>query len=144
MVAVHYETIAVFQLIVGDYVTRLGYGVAAVEVWEACVATGYVAHTFVIPLPEHGSVVTRQYKNNATKCGPRCDLFESLAPVIRHMTDLLRQSIQETVDKAYRLIPETSTATRRPRGVIDGVGHAMSWLFGVSTTSEVEIGRAHV
>jgi hypothetical protein len=129
---------ATAQMITENYATRLNYGVAAVRIIQVCVATGYVTHISHLPLPKRGATISRASTGNDSLCTVCCDLMEPLENAVRRMTNSMGASVTSLVTKTYDLIPEIIPEQRGSRGVIDRVGSAISWLFGVSTSSDVE------
>ena len=127
----------------GRYWTRLNYGFAAVKVKEVCVAEGYWHHVIHLSLPSIKVIGMPVPPPGAPKPG---DSFSShlrgLLNATQTMMFTMQQSVAQTIEKIFDLVPDATVAPdprrgRRTRGLLDAIGYTSSYLFGIATTSDL-------
>jgi hypothetical protein len=131
-----------------DYISRMNYGFVAVKMNQVCAAEGCVTHTFHIVLPKR--TMSEAQPHNVIRCAlenqdaAMCRIMGKLVDSVSALTVSMRSSINGMLYKIFRLIPDIKqpisarNSRRRTRGLIDGIGYAFSYLFGTSTTADVE------
>ena len=130
-----------------DYIARLNYGFVAIKTKAVCVTEGYVTHAFHISLPKRTS--SEREPLNLTRCSAEisvvaCRRMASLVESVAALTVSMRRTVNEMIDKAFRLIPDikrpelSKSPTRFSRGLVDIVGSALSFAFGTATQADVE------
>jgi hypothetical protein len=128
-----------------EYIARLNYGFLALKNKRVCAVDGYVSHTFHVVLPV--SVEVEAPPQNVSRCNSEhsrelCLKLGRVVNSISLLTVSMRRTVKELLDKINRLVPDVrglpiKDTGRRSRGLIDGVGYVLSFLFGTSTESDV-------
>lgn len=130
-----------------DYIARLNYGFTATKINKVCVVEGYAMHVFHIVLPHRNDTKQSARVPNTTACtkehtAEHCINMVSLANTVWKLTNTMRQSIDEMIDKVYGFIPEVSqprtAKVRQTRGLINAGGSLLSYVFGVAKEKDVE------
>jgi uncharacterized coiled-coil protein SlyX len=122
-----------------DYWTRLNYGVAAVRVKKVCVVSGYVTHTFHLPLP---ALQTAQLDaNRNSTCDSYCQKTKVVVDATRLLADSMKKAMTRMVAKIYNLVPDIDSGAERQRSnraPLEFVGDLSSYLFGTATTADMQ------
>ena len=130
-----------------EYTTRLNYGFAAINEKQVSLVHGYWTHTFHVTLPSLDDSVGNQSRAGArqrlARCTNVCEAMRPMHGAVVDMTRNFRRSVRYLVDRIKFLIPElpvpqSTGRTRRGRGLIDAVGFAGRYLFGVAVTADVQ------
>ena len=127
------------------YWTRLSYGVVAVKAKQVCVATGYWSLGIRIPLPNVSEAIgNRTMPHDDATCQTFCGRMRNMLTAINALTYTMQKSIYQTVHRISSLLPDVHNSAwppraRGPRGLLDFVGKAYKWLYGVATEGDISV-----
>ena len=125
-----------------EFLNRLNYGMAGIKVKQVCVASGYASHLFHLELPR--PLVMNETQSHPN-CNELCHRMRTLATATNKLTDSMKRSVSQLIQRVYKLIPDIQISprpwgqkSRSTRGLINAVGSGFSFLFGVATSGDVE------
>jgi len=123
-----------------EYWTRLNYGLTATRKMSVCIAEGYASHIFHLQLPRE-----MEMTNETFECDTRCRELGRVPAALESLRRSVRTSIIELITEIYELLPDIAESgatdgrfprNRGTRGLVDAVGEAYKFLFGVSTEAD--------
>jgi len=122
---------------------RLNFGVVTLKSKRVCVTVGFLTHTFTMALPELKINLTdTKTLRNDSDCDMRCARVTKMWNSKETLTITMRFSVVSLIEKICNLVPNmeqpSSERQRQTRGLANFVGNALSYLFGTSTTADVE------
>lgn len=125
------------------YLNRLNFGVIATRQNKVSVIEGYHTHVYHLSLP--AALYTAAPRPiNATGCDTtKCQQAMKLYITSRNFTTTLRNAITKLIRRIYMLTgyqrrtPNRGKTPRVKKYAMDFIGDASSWLFGLSTVTQV-------
>jgi hypothetical protein len=132
-------------------ITRLNYGFLAKQQKTSCVLENYLPYLVRIELPTITEIeVTPQVSENATivTCDGFCGRLRSIANVTRSLVASMQKNIEGLLKRTYTLLPDVSDTrivrNRKGRGLFNFLGSAASFMFGLSTETDLNEVKQHI
>jgi hypothetical protein len=127
--------------------TRINYGVVATKTKTVCLIDDYATHTIEIKLPT-ATPTNITTENFSGPCDPLCHRLRSIANLTRLLTASMQNSVTQSLERLYSLVPDTDEPTsnqrRKTRALFSLGGRISSYLFGTATETQVQQVRKEI